>query len=134
MSRHEASACRPEFPIGIFPSRRLSAFNVFILTATIGLAGGCRTPAAVPEPDLRQSVYIAVLKADPVYRYVILECRPPLPAGTEIDLFRDNTRIAKVRMTDNHRSGKSVATYVSGEPALGDLGQPSPSKQEIQYP
>jgi hypothetical protein len=104
------------------------------LVAGVGWAGGCRTTAGPPPGAVRESCHIAVRQSDPENRYVILECLPVLAPGTEIDLYRGDMKVARVVMTSSRRGGLSVASWLSGEPAAGDLGQPSLVNKENPWP
>jgi hypothetical protein len=90
-----------------------------------GLAGtvGCQTTVTVPPGTLPDSFHIEVRQSDSVNRFAVLECVPSVPAGTEIDLYRGSTMVARVVMTESRRGGYGIATWLTGEPAAGDWGR-----------
>lgn len=91
-----------------------------------GLAGvaGCRTPEADSPGERPESYHIAVRRSDPANRFVVLECLPALPAGTEIDVYRGSDPVGRVVMTGSRRGGYGIAAWLTGEPAAGDWGKP----------
>ncbi|MDZ4198524.1 MAG: hypothetical protein U1E27_04470 [Kiritimatiellia bacterium] len=113
--------------------RRAGGLGLAILALLLG-SSACRT--AVPAARVRHpaETHIRVLHVDARQGYVLLECMPPLPANTEVELFRENRAVAVVRLLSFRRPSVVAADILSGEPLSGDQGRPLPVPQENPTP
>lgn len=101
-----------------------------ILLLTLGCSGGCMAPkGGAPEtsrPDGTVAEVVSdvgrIVKIHPELRFVVIEFSSGrLPEiGQVMDVYRENRKVATLRISGPHRNLFTVADIKSGSVRLGD--------------
>lgn len=107
---------------------------IFLIVCGLGFSGcsGSRSPILTPVPDfpaiirpLDGSVGTVVLVHDRL-RFVVLDYSfSAIPqAGSVLELYRDSTRVGRVRLSRWNNPTTAAADVLEGSPQMGDTARP----------